>query len=849
MRVSKRVTDELITKSLPTGKRRAKSCCTPDKRATRQGLFYSDISMNNSKLNVVLHRDGDRESVTLDQDKCLIRTVKGDHKIDCCAIFNGPYGTALRSYTDSVLVNGEPTVARWLSAGDEIQLPCSTRIEVKAATRVRTTMSQSTNSQSTNPVANPAAKPATSPVANQRSVSENVASSLDSVEAILAPELQAPVVPVAPVAPVPAANTKSTPVKADEAEQEERFHSPFSADLPEVAASKPVPQSVVAPEEKPAAPVADEPAANDLESIFAKMGLANVGSIANPGAAEETSATTETNVAPKPVVAPAAPTAEVQSVQNVPAAPVQKPQTQKPQADVPAPATPVAPAATPSVEPVAPAAPTAEVKGVQNVSAAPAQKPQTQKPQADANASASAELASIFADVPAEAAPTTPVAPVVPTAATPSIEPVATVDISAPASSETVDQPVVDPLSELPDDLRNQLNSLVSSLETETSAPAPANNESVLEKLAPTAAAATAVAAAIPTISDLVKPQPAQQQSNAGATEAATPVRDESISSMFEDVMRSIQDQSNPTEEAPVAKPAVENVAAPASPAQTPSPVQATAVQQPKSPVASEAPVAAPQPAESQPAQLKPKPKSQSVADILGAMGMEVPGDDEVEVKKPKTPAAKAPAPVAQTPIQTPEPAQTPSTPPAQVFADVQPTSAAPEAGDTGSEADDDIQAYMNSLLNRAAPEPQTASPAPTTEAPIETKIQPSSFVSPPAQPEAEEVQAVLSAEEFVPSHKPSRPQNYDTLREIANTSSRSAIHSSNKRAKKESVSMKIVFGLIALLLAGATIWIGQYIIAGVFLFVAAMCIVSCFLSIESSGKQKVDATMDRAGG
>ena len=836
--------------------------------------------MNNSKLNVVLHRDGDRESVTLDQDKCLIRTVKGDHKIDCCAIFNGPYGTALRSYTDSVLVNGEPTVARWLSAGDEIQLPCSTRIEVRAATRVRTTMSQSTNSQSTNsqstnPVANPAAKPATSPVANQRSVSENVASSLDSVEAILAPELQAPVVPVAPVAPVPAANTKSTPVKADEAEQEERFHSPFSADLPEVAASKPVPQSVVAPEEKPAAPVADEPAANDLESIFAKMGLANVGSIANPGAAEETSATTETNVAPKPVVAPAAPTAEVQSVQNVPAAPVQKPQTQKPQvdanasasaelasifADVPAaaaptpPVAPAVPATTPSVKPVATVAPTAEVQGVQNVPAAPVQKPQTQKPQADANASASAELASIFADVPAAAAPTTPVAPVVPTAATPSIEPVATVDISAPASSETVDQPVVDPLSELPDDLRNQLNSLVSSLETETSAPAPANNESVLEKLAPTAAAATAaaaVAAAIPTISDLVKPQPAQQQSNTGATEAATPVRDESISSMFEDVMRSIQDQSNPTEEAPVAKPAVENVAAPASPAQTPSPVQATAVQQPKSPVASEAPVAAPQPAESQPAQLKPKPKSQSVADILGAMGMEVPGDDEVEVKKPKTPApaAKAPAPVAQTPIQTPEPAQTPSTPPAQVFADVQPTSAAPEAGDTGSEADDDIQAYMNSLLNRAAPEPQTASPAPTTEAPIETKIQPSSFVSPPAQPEAEEVQAVLSAEEFVPSHKPSRPQNYDTLREIANTSSRSAIHSSNKRAKKESVSMKIVFGLIALLLAGATIWIGQYIIAGVFLSVAAMCIVSCFLSIESSGKQKVDATMDRAGG
>ena len=836
--------------------------------------------MNNSKLNVVLHRDGDRESVTLDQDKCLIRTVKGDHKIDCCAIFNGPYGTALRSYTDSVLVNGEPTVARWLSAGDEIQLPCSTRIEVRAATRVRTTMSQSTNSQSTNsqstnPVANPAAKPATSPVANQRSVSENVASSLDSVEAILAPELQAPVVPVAPVAPVPAANTKSTPVKADEAEQEERFHSPFSADLPEVAASKPVPQSVVAPEEKPAAPVADEPAANDLESIFAKMGLANVGSIANPGAAEETSATTETNVAPKPVVAPAAPTAEVQSVQNVPAAPVQKPQTQKPQvdanasasaelasifADVPAaaaptpPVAPAVPATTPSVKPVATVAPTAEVQGVQNVPAAPVQKPQTQKPQADANASASAELASIFADVPAAAAPTTPVAPVVPTAATPSIEPVATVEISAPASSETVDQPVVDPLSELPDDLRNQLNSLVSSLETETSAPAPANNESVLEKLAPTAAAATAaaaVAAAIPTISDLVKPQPAQQQSNAGATEAATPVRDESISSMFEDVMRSIQDQSNPTEEAPVAKPAVENVAAPASPAQTPSPVQATAVQQPKSPVASEAPVAAPQPAESQPAQLKPKPKSQSVADILGAMGMEVPGDDEVEVKKPKTPApaAKAPAPVAQTPIQTPEPAQTPSTPPAQVFADVQPTSAAPEAGDTGSEADDDIQAYMNSLLNRAAPEPQTASPAPTTEAPIETKIQPSSFVSPPAQPEAEEVQAVLSAEEFVPSHKPSRPQNYDTLREIANTSSRSAIHSSNKRAKKESVSMKIVFGLIALLLAGATIWIGQYIIAGVFLSVAAMCIVSCFLSIESSGKQKVDATMDRAGG
>jgi len=211
--------------------------------------------MNNSKLNVVLHRDGDTSPVTLDQDKCLIRTVRDSEKIDCCAIFNGPYGTALRSYTDNVLVNGEPTAARWLNVGDQIQLPCSTRIEVKAATAFRpamplTSLEPQVVEANEQAVEMPAVE---MPVADNASVPESVLSNLKAVETILAPDVQeqgsfanASEVPVVPVVKAPIV-----------AVEEEVFHSPLSQDAPS--------------QEAPAVPVEStaehEVTSGELESI------------------------------------------------------------------------------------------------------------------------------------------------------------------------------------------------------------------------------------------------------------------------------------------------------------------------------------------------------------------------------------------------------------------------------------------------------------------------------------------------------------------------------------------------------------------------------------------------------
>lgn len=688
----------------------------------RQGKFYSDISMNNSKLNVVLHRDGDYEPVTLDQDKCLIRTVHDNIKIDCCAIFNGPYGTALRSYTDNVLVNGEPSAARWLSAGDQIQLPCSTRIEVKAVTIVRP-----------QPL---------SPVADELSVPESGLDRLGAVESMLAP----------------VDKPNETPFAATELEEEETFHSPFSPDLPEAEASTTEPE---------------DPTADDLESIFARMGVTNVGSITNP------------------TTAPA--------------------------------------------EPVASS--TEEATSAEETAAAP-----TQDPQPDAVESVRHEIESLFADVPAtqQLTDTSPV------------EPVVTVKTSTADLSDPVAEPIAaDPLAELPSDLRNQLNSLVSSLEDESSAMT--KNESVVESLAPAAAAATAaaVAASIPVISDLVKPESVPQPTGEQVTEAtstslpqfnpahlksqpiaseeaaeeAKPVRDESISNMFEDAMRTIQNESKAAE--PAAAVESDNPV---------SPVETSAVQEPSSDL-SAAPVAAEPPAE--------KPQSRSVADILGAMGMEVPGDDEAGYEEPKTPASPAP-----TPMQTQE---TQSVSRGGAFAETQSTSAAPAVSDaTDGEAEDDIQAYMNKLLNRSAPEPKPAAAAASeTETVTETVTQTATATetatesetvspyNPMPVVESDEPPAMLSPEEFVPSHKPSRPQNYDKLREIANTSSRSAIDRSHRRAQKESVAMKILFAAIAMILAGVSCWIGQNIVASVFMAVTAMCIASCFLKQKAPRKPK----------
>ena len=721
--------------------------------------------MSDSKLNVVLHRDGDQSPVSIDQDKCLIRTIHDNQKIDCCAIFNGPCGTALRSYTDNVLVNGEPTAARWLNAGDQIQLPCSTRIEVKAATRLKTALLK------------PTVKAPEVTAASEVEVLETETSAPEASVAVAEPPVQVAEAPVAP---------------AVEETQVETFHSPFSDDLPEIEAQS-VASEPVADADAPNAETPNDPAAPaELASIFARMGVTNVGSIANPGAVADSSAIADASQ----------PAAENSQVETPTVTPV-------PETELPSPV----------------------------VTESPQQAQPEQNADSEEAENVRRELHAMFGDVPG-ANPTpvqeavssvevaSPFESTVSTESTVSVEPqieATPIEATPQANvaeglSSPTEQPASDPLAELPDDLRNQLNDLVSSLENES--PKASQNVPASEGLPATAAVASAAVAATAAVSaavlgskvetetETVSQPPTEalfsetQVASKTVSEEAKPVRDESISSMFEDTMRAIQGESQ--------SPAVGSV-------ESVSPVQPSAGLE-SIQAAVETPAVAETPA-------KPEPESRSVTDILGAMGMAVPGQEEMETADPQ-----AAVPVAPTP--QPEPVQTQSAVP--VFSGANnATVEAPAAADSGGgDAEDDIQAYMNQLLNRAKPD----------SAPV---VGTCSLANTPLAPkvvEKKEIPKVLSEEEFVPTHKATRPENYDSLREIANTSSRTAVNHSNRRAKKAHVMFKLISGLIALCLAGAAFWLGQHAMSGILAVVAVLCFVLCSLSDDSKAQKEAAA-------
>jgi hypothetical protein len=143
------------------------------------------------------------------------------------------------------------------------------------------------------------------------------------------------------------------------------------------------------------------------------------------------------------------------------------------------------------------------------------------------------------------------------------------------------------------------------------------------------------------------------------------------------------------------------------------------------------------------------------VAEILGSMGFSIPTDDDEEstsatLTTPVESATQSPEPVA--PVAAPEPdAET-----------------------------DDIQAYMNRLLNRSSDEEVAQQKQETLE---QEKVE--------AELAKKEPPKVLSEEEFVPRQKARRVEDFDTLREIANSSSRSDILASNARSIKDSVQTK----------------------------------------------------------
>ena len=180
--------------------------------------------MSNSNNQVVLHRHGDRDPVSIGTSKCLIRSMIDNQQIDCCAIFSGRSGTAIRSYVSDVLVNGTPASVRSLSVGDEIELPCKTKFEVCASTEI-----QPVNFNR-----------------NQKSAEVNQQ----------------------PASLVDESNTNNEgPVMTTQNSTEETLLSPFSEDLPQIVAQADVAEPVSNAADSQSGGISQ----NDLDSMFSGM--------------------------------------------------------------------------------------------------------------------------------------------------------------------------------------------------------------------------------------------------------------------------------------------------------------------------------------------------------------------------------------------------------------------------------------------------------------------------------------------------------------------------------------------------------------------------------------------------
>lgn len=75
-------------------------------------------------------RDG--EQISVSTPKCFLESgsVESGESLRC-AIFRGPQGAAVRSYSNAILVNGAPESVHWLAEGDRIEFPNSVTIQIK----------------------------------------------------------------------------------------------------------------------------------------------------------------------------------------------------------------------------------------------------------------------------------------------------------------------------------------------------------------------------------------------------------------------------------------------------------------------------------------------------------------------------------------------------------------------------------------------------------------------------------------------------------------------------------------------------------------------------------------------
>ena len=633
--------------------------------------------MRNPNNVLALQQHGESETIVVRESKCLIRTTVDDQQVDCCAIFNGSNGTAIRSYVSDVLVNGSPATVRSLATGDEIELPCRTKLTVQAAPEIR---------------------PSISP--RQRSA-EEIDEQLSSLTG--QPTLE-----------------KQEPAMIPQVPNEEKFLSPFSEDLPQILAdatpATPSTETVAAPN----ASGSNDASADDSVVTSVDGQIGGLDDIQR----------------------------HLQSL--ISATTLEAPQAQ---ANVANSATPM----TTDLSPFGNAA--AGAAGV------------------IASAAAATVATNVIDPANNEAAPQ-PTAPT-PAPAIPTQDPPTSV-----AQNTAANESSASPSAELPTDLRNQLDDLMASLENQTNI---------------AAASSAAPEYAVPATPEFTPPTPI-----ASVDAPATPVPP----------VAPVQ----PTPVAP-ATPSLETNATPpvmVAPDSTLPPVFAAD--------------ATPAPVEAElesavPATAPPQQKNRSVAEVLGGMGIDVPGE-EPNASQPAEPTYETPT---AEPIQDP----TQTAPAVPVFTNTPQAAAeqAPVSEVASDDPNDDIQAYMNRLLNRGSAE-GTPVPEPV--------------VAPVAVEEQVEVVVPLSPEEFVPNHKATRPANYESLREIANTSNRAALELSATKASSGSSLLRLLISFGALLAGIITFLFGLSYIASIFLIVAI--IGFALFSIGRSAETKaISAAMQKA--
>ena len=195
---------------------------------------------------------------------------------------------------------------------------------------------------------------------------------------------------------------------------------------------------------------------------------------------------------------------------------------------------------------------------------------------------------------------------------------------------------------------------------------------------------------------------------------------------------------------------------------------------------------------------MAPEQKNESVSDLLARMQADgqwdgIPDDDNV----------------------TPEPVAAPK--PVQVQEPVAP------AASSGGDAD--VDDYMSQLLSRMrGGEEPTAAPVAEKKA--------SSPVAPTAETAAELPPAeLLKPEEYVPKQKAKKIESLSAMRELANSTARTAVQSSEASERKELAYVQLAIGVASVIMSGYYFGVVSQTLGDTGFMIGVLCIViSSFL-------------------